>query len=230
MSSAGATVPTDNRMLGPTAAAVEPVIRQLFIGRGADDPSTTTTPSSASSTSSAGASRHAVRRLGHPARRRYFYIPSLSCRTIVYKGMLNADQLTAFYPDLRDRGVESALALVHSRFRTNTFPSWARAHPYRLHRPQRRDQHAARQRQLDARPREHVRSRRCSATTSQKLLPGHRRPTAATRRCSTTSLELLVLGGPLAAARDDDDDPRAVGEPRDDDARRRRPSTSTTPA
>ena len=60
-----------------------------------------------------------------------FYIASLSSRTIVYKGMLTTDQLTTFYPDLRDPSFESALALVHSRFSTNTFPSWARAHPYR---------------------------------------------------------------------------------------------------
>jgi glutamate synthase (ferredoxin) len=60
-----------------------------------------------------------------------FYIASLSSRTIVYKGMLTTDQLTTFYPDLCDASVESALALVHSRFSTNTFPSWSRAHPYR---------------------------------------------------------------------------------------------------
>ena len=55
----------------------------------------------------------------------------MSCRTIVYKGMLNASQLLTFFPDLHDARFESALALVHSRFSTNTFPTWARAHPYR---------------------------------------------------------------------------------------------------
>ena len=60
------------------------------------------------------------------------YFPSLSARTIVYKGMLTTPQLAAFYPDLVDERVESALALVHSRFSTNTFPSWPLAHPYRL--------------------------------------------------------------------------------------------------
>ena len=59
------------------------------------------------------------------------YFPSLSCRTLVYKGMLNTAQLGAFFADLRDERVESALALVHSRFSTNTFPSWPLAHPYR---------------------------------------------------------------------------------------------------
>src|SRR5207253_10083434 len=60
-----------------------------------------------------------------------FYVPSLSCKTIIYKGMLNSDQLAGFYPELRDLDVETALAMVHSRFSTNTFPSWPRAHPYR---------------------------------------------------------------------------------------------------
>ena len=60
------------------------------------------------------------------------YICSLSCRTIVYKGMLTSKQLEEFYPDLNDEAMESALALVHSRFSTNTFPSWRRAHPNRL--------------------------------------------------------------------------------------------------
>ena len=60
------------------------------------------------------------------------YFPSLSARTLVYKGMLIARQLTSFYADLHDERVESALALVHSRFSTNTFPSWPLAHPYRM--------------------------------------------------------------------------------------------------
>ena len=60
-----------------------------------------------------------------------FYIASLSSNTIVYKGMLIADQIERMFPDLNDPDVESALALVHSRFSTNTFPSWPLAHPYR---------------------------------------------------------------------------------------------------
>ncbi len=61
----------------------------------------------------------------------FFYIPSLSCRTIVYKGLLLAPQITKFYPELSDPLVKSALCLVHQRFSTNTFPSWPLAHPYR---------------------------------------------------------------------------------------------------
>jgi len=62
---------------------------------------------------------------------KYFYLSSLSSRTIIYKGMLTTKQLDVFYPDLKDNSMETALALVHSRFSTNTFPSWERAHPYR---------------------------------------------------------------------------------------------------
>jgi len=61
-----------------------------------------------------------------------FYVPSLSCRTLVYKGLLLPAQIPAFYQDLRDPELVSALALVHQRFSTNTFPSWDRAHPYRF--------------------------------------------------------------------------------------------------
>ena len=61
----------------------------------------------------------------------FFYVPSLSCRTIVYKGLLLAPQIAKFYEELSDPDVMSALCLVHQRFSTNTFPSWQLAHPYR---------------------------------------------------------------------------------------------------
>ena len=128
--------------------------------------------------------RHAVRRLDVPEKAS-FYIPSLSARTIVYKGMLNCDQLPQFYPDLRDDRVESALALVHSRFSTNTFPSWSRAHPYRMvaHNGEINTLRGnvnwmhARESMFKSQP---VRRRpRRSASRSST-------PTAATRGCSTT--------------------------------------------
>src|SRR6185503_5677207 len=122
-------VPIDNRMIGPTAQRSQPVIKQLFVGRGpevADDDAF-----ERKLYVIRRRARHAVRRLEIPEKAN-FYIASLSSRTIVYKGMLNCDQLTAFYLDLQDQRVESALALVHSRFSTNTFPSWSRAHPYRM--------------------------------------------------------------------------------------------------
>jgi glutamate synthase (NADPH/NADH) large chain len=125
-------VPTDNSMIGPTAQRSQPVIKQLFIGRNPDD--ATLLDDDAFERKLyviRRRARHSVRRLDVPEKAS-FYIPSLSARTIVYKGMLNCDQLPQFYPDLVDGRVESALALVHSRFSTNTFPSWSRAHPYRL--------------------------------------------------------------------------------------------------
>src|SRR5215467_15480926 len=64
--------------------------------------------------------------------REYFYLPSLSSRTLVYKGLLLPEQIPAFYLDLVDPDMASAVALVHQRFSTNTFPSWDRAHPYRF--------------------------------------------------------------------------------------------------
>jgi glutamate synthase (NADPH/NADH) large chain len=121
------SIPIDDSMIGPTAESVIPSFRHLFI----DDPD--------------GASGIELDRKLFVARKRCeheitnggpidglpVYFPSLSCRTLVYKGMLTTPQLPAFYPDLRDERVESALALVHSRFSTNTFPSWPLAHPYR---------------------------------------------------------------------------------------------------
>jgi glutamate synthase (NADPH/NADH) large chain len=108
----------DGADLGPTARAAMPAFRQLFVaGRG-------------------GETGIALERLAFCLRKRAdhatgTYFPSLSPRTIVYKGMLAEPQVEAFYPDLSDERVTSALAVVHSRFSTNTFPAWPLAHPYR---------------------------------------------------------------------------------------------------
>jgi glutamate synthase (ferredoxin) len=131
-------VPTDDRMLGPSAVAVEPVFKQIFISRGPDAPAP-----GASLESDAQFERklyvirklveHAVDAADLPAdEKRFFYIPSLSSNTLIYKGMLTADQIGTMFPDLTDPAMESALALVHQRFSTNTFPSWPLAHPYRF--------------------------------------------------------------------------------------------------
>ncbi|MBK7208173.1 MAG: glutamate synthase large subunit [Elusimicrobia bacterium] len=122
------TVPTNNGALGATAQAGEPLHRMAFIGRAAplSDPL-------------------AFERKLYVIRKRAehtikipetngsnrFYIPSLSARTVVFKGMLLADQMEGYFHDLNDPDLDSALALVHSRFSTNTFPNWNRAHPYR---------------------------------------------------------------------------------------------------
>ena len=122
------TVPTDNSSLGETAKSCEPFIRQVFIGR---DPAITD-------------DQAFERKLFVIRKRAYseirastidggadWYIPSLSCRTMIYKGMLTTEQLDIYFPELRIPSMESAMGLVHSRFSTNTFPSWNRAHPNR---------------------------------------------------------------------------------------------------
>jgi glutamate synthase (ferredoxin) len=125
-------VPTDSAHLGATARSGEPVIRQIFIGRG---PALDDAPDAAARFER---KLYVIRnRTAHEAdslqlrERELFYVASLSSNTIVYKGMLIADQVEQMFPDLADPDVESALALVHSRFSTNTFPSWPLAHPYR---------------------------------------------------------------------------------------------------
>jgi glutamate synthase (ferredoxin) len=119
-------VPTDNSSLGNTAKASEPFMQQVFIQRDRD----------LVDDLSFERKLYVIRKLSHNAIRAtgidpYWYPASLSCRTIVYKGMLMPVQVGQYFPDLQDPDLESALALVHSRFSTNTFPSWERAHPYR---------------------------------------------------------------------------------------------------
>ncbi|HYG70274.1 MAG TPA: glutamate synthase central domain-containing protein, partial [Anaeromyxobacteraceae bacterium] len=121
-------VPTAPATIGPSARASQPAIRMIFVAR---------SPELADALAFER-KLYVIRRLVEKkvarsalAGRAHFYVPSLSHRTVVYKGMLNAPQLRAFYPDLGDEQVVSAIAMVHSRFSTNTFPSWSRAHPYR---------------------------------------------------------------------------------------------------
>ena len=125
-------VPTDDTHLGATARSGEPIIRQIFIGRSTSLEGGTDEHAHFERKLYVIRNRvtHAADRLGL-AERSLFYIASLSSNTIVYKGMLIADQVGQMFPDLTDPDVESALALVHSRFSTNTFPSWPLAHPYR---------------------------------------------------------------------------------------------------
>ncbi|AFZ35796.1 Glutamate synthase (ferredoxin) [Stanieria cyanosphaera PCC 7437] len=118
-------VPTDNSSLGNTAKSSEPFMQQVFIQR-------------APNLDEAAFERKlfVIRKRTHKAIRKelgdsFWYESSVSCRTIVYKGMLMTMQVGQYYPELHDPDLESALALVHSRFSTNTFPSWERAHPYR---------------------------------------------------------------------------------------------------
>src|SRR5580693_3279544 len=113
-------VPTEAGDLGLIAKSAMPLIEQLFVAP-----------------SAAGVDTMTLERRAFVLRKRVehavddLYFPSLSARTIVYKGMLTSEQLREFFPDLRDPTFESGLAVVHSRFSTNTFPSWPLAHPYR---------------------------------------------------------------------------------------------------
>src|SRR5512139_3040880 len=123
-------VPVDREMpMSPAVRAKEPVIRQIFIGRGAD----VIVPDALErklyvirKTASA-----AIQKLKLTHSREY-YVPSMSCRTVIYKGLLLADQVGKYFKDLQDPRTVSALALVHQRFSTNTFPEWPLAHPYRM--------------------------------------------------------------------------------------------------
>ena len=121
-------MPVDNTELGKSVLATEPFIKQVFVGRG-DDIADTDALERKLFVIRKRASREA-RALGEDSAD--FYIPSLSARTVCYKGMVLADQVGPFYPDLSDERVESAIALVHQRFSTNTFPAWSLAHPFRM--------------------------------------------------------------------------------------------------
>jgi glutamate synthase (NADPH/NADH) large chain len=122
-------VPVDNSDLAEPARRDEPVIRQVFIGRGKRV--TVTDALERKLYVIRKSSGHAIQALDL-AHGKEFYVPTMSARTICYKGMLLAYQVGEYYLDLKDRRVESALALVHQRFSTNTFPTWGLAHPFRL--------------------------------------------------------------------------------------------------
>ncbi|MFA6041124.1 MAG: glutamate synthase subunit alpha, partial [Methylophilus sp.] len=120
-------VPVDNSNIADAARDVEPCMRQVFIASSVDN--------------NVAFERKCFvirKRIEHAVRAleledsAYFYVPSLSSRTIVYKGMLLANEVGIYYTDLTDETVVSALALVHQRFSTNTFPSWHLAHPFRM--------------------------------------------------------------------------------------------------
>jgi len=121
-------VPVDNTKIGEVARTVEPVIRQVFIARGPNTPDDSAFERKLYVLRKQIENAVAALNLQEDG---YFYIPSLSCRTVVYKGLLMAHQIAAFYHDLRDPRLVTAIALVHQRFSTNTFPTWPLAHPYR---------------------------------------------------------------------------------------------------
>jgi len=122
-------VPVDDSSLGATARSTAPVIRQVFVGAGRGQLDRDAFERKLYVIRKGLG--HAIRALGL-ANAGDFYVPSFSHRTIVYKGMLLAEQVGSFYPDLKDRRFVSALCLAHQRFSTNTFPTWDLAHPFRF--------------------------------------------------------------------------------------------------
>jgi glutamate synthase (NADPH/NADH) large chain len=122
-------VPTDNSTLGWSVKPTEPHHMQVFIGRGARNKTADEFERRLYVLRKTISGRIYQQRERNLAG---YYPVSLSCRTVVYKGMFLADQLRTYYPDLHETDFESALALVHQRFSTNTFPSWPLAHPYRM--------------------------------------------------------------------------------------------------
>jgi glutamate synthase (NADPH/NADH) large chain len=136
-------VPTDHSPVGPSAVAVEPIFKQIFIGLGQIPGGHEFHEVNAVQEERAAFERklyvirkrveRAVEKLDISAEsKKLFYPVSLSSNTLIYKGMLTANQIETMFPDLKDPDVQSALALVHQRFSTNTFPSWPLAHPYRI--------------------------------------------------------------------------------------------------
>jgi glutamate synthase (NADPH/NADH) large chain len=123
-------VPIDTKLpMSPTVQKTEPFIRQIFIGRGRDIMTTDALERKLYVIRKTAS--HAIQDL-HLKHGKEYFVASMSARTIVYKGLLLANQVGAYYLDLQDQRCVSALALVHQRFSTNTFPAWELAHPYRM--------------------------------------------------------------------------------------------------
>lgn len=190
-------VPVDEAMpMSPTVRSKEPVIRQIFIGRGADIMVTDALERKLYVIRKSAV--HAIEALNLLHGKEYF-VPSMSARTIVYKGLLLATQVGVYYKDLQDPRFVSALALVHQRFSTNTFPEWPLAHPYRM---------LAHNGEINTvkgnfnwmRAREGVMSSAVLGADLQKLYPLIFEGQSDTA-CFDNALELLVMAGyPIAQA------------------------------
>ena len=139
-----------------------------------------------------------------------FYICSLSCRSVIYKGLFLAEQLSVFYPDLQDERFVSSFAVFHQRYSTNTWPSWPLAQPFRDARPQRRDQHAARQSELDEEPRD------ADGRAGVRRLQRGRQADHPGRQLRQRGARCRGRGAgprrPLAAAHQDPADPAGLGQ------------------
>jgi len=122
-------VPVNRDMpMSPNVRKKEPIIRQVFIGRGTDVIVQDALERKLYVIRKSASKHIMALRLKHS---KEYYVPSMSSRTVIYKGLLLADQVGTYYHDLQDPRCVSALGLVHQRFSTNTFPEWPLAHPYR---------------------------------------------------------------------------------------------------
>jgi len=129
-------VPVDSSMIGATALDAMPVMKMFFVGLGENGCGLQGAPNARDALNFdrrlfiiRKVFENKIRAIDPKSK---VYIPSLSCRTLIYKGMLNSNQLRPYFKDLSDQDMVSALALVHSRFSTNTFPNWELSHPFRM--------------------------------------------------------------------------------------------------
>ena len=202
-------VPVDATKIGDVAREAMPCIRQVFIG-------------AAPGLEGAAFERklYVIRRVieNRVAKRGgAFHIPSMSSRTLVYKGLLLAHQIDGFYSELADPTLVSALALVHSRYSTNTFPSWELAHPYRYlcHNG---EINTLRGNVNWMNARQGTLRSELFGDDLKKIFPVIR-PGGSDSGQFDNALEFLILSGPQPAARHQHDDPRGLGAPRADGRR-----------
>ena len=213
-------VPVVADSLGPTARGVMPPFRQLFVAGARREPAWT---------SNAAPSRCARSPSGGRASRGLeLYFPSLSARTLVYKGMLTTDQLGVVFPDLTDERFASAIGLVHSRFSTNTFPSWPLAHPFR---------YIAHNGEINTIRGNRNWMRTREALLESDLIPGDLKrlfPICTPEASDSATFDEVARAAaprrPQPAARGADDDPGGVGEQPATWSRPAARSTSSTPA
>ena len=210
-------VPVNNAFLSDSVRATEPRHMQVFIGKGGADLDETAFERKLY------VLRKVISNTIHAetaGRDNGFYPVSLSCRTVVYKGMFLADQLGPYYLDLADPAFTSALALVHQRFSTNTFPSWKLAHPYRM---------VAHNGEINTlRGNVNWMAARQASVSSpilgddiQKLWPISYEGQSDTA-CFDNALEFLTMGGYSAVSRRDDADPGSMGRQSADGCQDRR--------
>ena len=205
-------VPVDRDMpMSPLVREREPVIRQIFIGRGPDVMVPDALERKLYVIRKTASHKIQALKLQHG---KEYFVPSMSTRTVVYKGLLLADQVGRYYADLRDPRVVSAIALVHQRFSTNTFPVVGTRASVPPDRAQRRDQHRQGQLQLDPRARRRDVLAGAARGPRQALSADLRRTVRhglLRQRARAAGHERLP-----ARPRDDDDDSRGLGAARAD--------------